>query len=84
MLVDVDHLLADPIFFPGRCSIGFHVLHSEYVIPFYFVGAIFLKRGLLKLIAIGLAFHMITDSIDCLWMYSKCEECSLGDIFLGI
>ena len=28
MVIDVDHLLADPIYDPGRCSIGFHPLHS--------------------------------------------------------
>ncbi len=28
MVVDVDHLLADPIYDPQRCSIGFHPLHT--------------------------------------------------------
>lgn len=28
MLVDLDHLLADPIYDPQRCSIGFHPLHT--------------------------------------------------------
>ena len=28
MLIDLDHLLADPIYDPGRCSIGFHPLHQ--------------------------------------------------------
>lgn len=28
MLVDLDHLLAEPIFQADRCSIGFHPLHS--------------------------------------------------------
>lgn len=28
MVVDVDHLLADPIYDPERCSIGFHPLHT--------------------------------------------------------
>ena len=28
MLIDLDHLLADPIFDPSRCSIGFHPLHT--------------------------------------------------------
>jgi len=27
MLVDIDHLLASPIYSPNRCSIGFHPLH---------------------------------------------------------
>ena len=28
MLVDLDHLLADPVFDPDRCGLGFHPLHS--------------------------------------------------------
>ena len=28
MVIDVDHLLADPIYDASRCSIGFHPLHS--------------------------------------------------------
>ena len=28
MLMDLDHLLADPVFDPNRCSIGFHPLHT--------------------------------------------------------
>lgn len=70
MLVDLDHLFANPIFEPGRCSIGFHYLHSEYVIPAYILGAIFIKNKNLRLICIGLVFHMFTDFIDCLWMGS--------------
>lgn len=77
MLVDVDHLFADPIFHPNRCSIGFHYLHSEYIIPFYFLGAAFIKHKVVRLIFIGLAFHMITDSIDCLWMFYECDSCDI-------
>ena len=36
MLVDIDHLLADPIYDPERCSIGFHPLHSLPAIVVYF------------------------------------------------
>ncbi len=27
-IIDLDHLLADPIYAPNRCSIGFHLLHT--------------------------------------------------------
>jgi len=37
MLVDLDHLLADPIYDPGRCSIGFHPLHTWPAISLYAV-----------------------------------------------
>jgi len=75
MLVDLDHLLAVPIFAPNRCSIGFHPLHSEVAIATYILGIIFTKNKILRLIFIGLLFHMITDFIDCLWMFSKCSGC---------
>lgn len=65
MLVDLDHLLADPIFDPSRCGIGFHVLHSYYAIAGYLAMS-FLPQ--LRIIAIGLLFHMFTDYLDCLWM----------------
>jgi hypothetical protein len=64
MLVDLDHLLADPIFDPIRCSIGFHPLHSYYAIAIYFIMAFFPK---VRIIAVGLLFHMLTDYLDCLW-----------------
>lgn len=65
MLVDLDHLLADPMFDPNRCSIGFHPLHSYYAIAIYFL-MLFSKQ--LRIIALGLLFHMLTDWQDCLWM----------------
>ena len=65
MLVDLDHLLADPIFDPSRCSIGFHVLHSYYAIAGYLAMSLLPQ---LRIVAIGLLFHMFTDYLDCLWM----------------
>ncbi len=65
MLVDLDHLLADPLFDPNRCSIGFHSLHSYYAIGVY-VLLLYPKKT--RVIAVGLLFHMLTDFQDCLWM----------------
>jgi len=65
MLVDVDHLLATPMFDPNRCSIGFHPLHSYIAISGYFILFFFKKT---RIIAIGLLLHMATDAIDCLWI----------------
>ncbi len=73
MLVDVDHLLATPVFQADRCSIGFHPLHSWYAIAAYFVLLFFPKPY--RLIAIGLLFHMLTDFIDCLLTFSRCPDC---------
>lgn len=67
MVVDADHLLATPIFDPGRCSIGFHPLHSYYAIVVYFALLFFPKT---RIIAVGLLFHMFTDWQDCYWPIS--------------
>lgn len=64
MLVDLDHLLATPVFDPGRCSIGFHPLHSYYAVGVYFVLVFFPKT---RIGAVGLLFHMFTDWQDCMW-----------------
>lgn len=63
MLVDIDHVFADPIFELGRNSIGYHPLHSYPMIFLYFLGSIFLK-GNYKIISVGLLFHMFTDFQD--------------------
>ena len=65
MLVDLDHLVANPIFDPHRCSIGFHILHSKIAILSYFF---LLFHPKTKIIGVGLLWHMITDYQDCLWM----------------
>ncbi len=67
MLVDLDHLLANPIFDSSRCSIGFHPLHSYYAIGGYFL-LLFIPNTKVKIVAVGLLFHMITDFQDCLWI----------------
>ena len=73
MLVDADHLFATPIFQANRCSFGFHFLHSYYAIAVYFILIFFRKP--LNIIGTGLIFHMLTDLIDCLFMFNNCKEC---------
>ena len=63
MLVDLDHLLADPIYDPTRCSIGFHPLHQWIPILFYVVASFIPKT---RYVGIGLVIHMALDAIDCL------------------
>ena len=65
MLVDLDHLLANPIFDPNRCSINFHYLHTYWAIGFYAILLFFPKT---RIVAIGMLFHMLTDFQDCLWI----------------
>ncbi|WP_292008728.1 DUF6122 family protein [Chryseobacterium sp.] len=62
MLVDLDHLLANPIFDPNRNSIGFHFLHSYYAIAVYFLLLFF--KGNIRIVGIGLLLHMLTDIQD--------------------
>lgn len=62
MLVDLDHLLANPIFDKNRCSINFHPLHSYIAISLYFIGIFFKKT---RIFCLALLFHMLTDYIDC-------------------
>ena len=65
MVVDLDHLLADPLFDPDRCSIGFHPLHSYPAIGVYLLMLLFPK---VRVVAVGLLFHMLTDALDCWWL----------------
>ncbi|WP_341216005.1 DUF6122 family protein [uncultured Wocania sp.] len=65
MLIDLDHLLANPVFDPNRCSIGFHPLHSYFAILFYLFLLIPKKS---RLVAFGLVIHIIADAVDCSFM----------------
>ncbi|MBW3629555.1 MAG: hypothetical protein KY464_09675 [Gemmatimonadetes bacterium] len=65
MVVDVDHLLASPIFDPNRCSIGFHPLHTAPAIAAY-AGLTLIPRT--RLVGLGLLIHMALDTVDCMWM----------------
>lgn len=65
LLIDLDHLLADPIFDPNRCSLGFHPLHTIWAAAIY-VLLLFWKP--LRLLGIGLILHLMADGIDCLMM----------------
>lgn len=72
MVVDIDHVVADPIYDPNRCSIGFHPFHKLYFILLYGV-LLFFKR--VRWIGVGLMVHMLLDSIDCyqnmgIWWHS--------------
>lgn len=62
MLVDIDHLFANPIYDPSRCSIGFHPLHQVWFIVLYIALCFFPKT---RLVGLGLSIHMALDAIDC-------------------
>ena len=65
MLVDLDHLLADPIYDPKRCGIDFHPLHTYPAIAVY---ALLLIPRRSRLLALGLVIHMALDALDCVLM----------------
>ncbi|MGA8855243.1 MAG: DUF6122 family protein, partial [Christiangramia sp.] len=50
-------------------------LHSELAITAYVLGMIFVKNKTIRIIFIGLFFHMFTDFVDCIWTYAKCAPC---------
>ena len=65
MLIDLDHLFANPIFDSNRCSINFHPLHSYYAIGLYILLLIPKKT---RLVGLGLVIHIIADTVDCSFM----------------
>ena len=76
MMVDLDHLLANPIYQEDRCSINFHPLHTYYAIAVYIIMIFFRKP--LNIIGIGLLLHMLTDFIDCIIQNYIFEKIQLG------
>lgn len=79
MLVDLDHLFADPVYDPERCSIGFHPLHTIpaiigyvvlYALPVVPIGKLKNPKttwvvDLFHLAGLGLLIHMALDGLDC-------------------
>ncbi len=79
LVVDADHLLADPIYDPDRCSIGFHPLHTTPLIAAYVLafalpllvardagtGKLRPAARVIHLLGLGLLIHMALDGLDC-------------------
>ncbi len=63
ILIDMDHLLATPIFDPDRCSIGFHPLHSYWAVGLYLLLLLYKKT---RLAGLALVIHIVADLADCL------------------
>ncbi|MEJ2040134.1 MAG: DUF6122 family protein [Desulfosarcinaceae bacterium] len=64
MAIDFDHLLADPVFDPSRCSIGFHPLHKVWAGGVYGAG-LAIPSWRWRAVAWGCLWHLCTDAIDC-------------------
>lgn len=65
MAIDLDHLLADPVFDPQRCSIGFHPLHRLPIAALY---PLLLLHPLTRWAGAGLCIHLALDALDCVLM----------------
>ncbi len=63
MAIDLDHLAAVPIYDPGRCSVGFHPLHSPMAVASYVALTLPART---RLIGLGLVIHIALDSLDCM------------------
>lgn len=65
ILIDLDHLLADPIFDPNRCSIGFHPLHTQWAAIAY-ASMLAIPSWQVRAFSLGCLWHLCTDALDCL------------------
>ena len=65
ILLDIDHLWANPIFDPNRCSINFHPLHTYWAIAGYFL-LLFFKNT--RVLGIAFLIHILADTMDCYLM----------------
>lgn len=65
LAIDVDHLLATPIYDPLRCGLGFHPLHTWPAVLAYAALCIHPRT---RLLGIGLLIHLGLDAGDCLQM----------------
>lgn len=61
-LIDADHLLADPIYDPARCSINFHPLHTWAAAAAYGVALLWARA---RWFAAGALTHLALDALDC-------------------
>ena len=65
--IDLDHLLADPIFDSTRCSIGFHPLHTALAAVNYAL-LVLVPRWWTRAFGLGALWHLAVDWGDCLTM----------------
>jgi hypothetical protein len=63
LLLDLDHVLATPMFDPNRCSINFHPLHTYWAMAIY---ACMLFPRATRIWAVGFLLHMALDYAECL------------------
>ncbi len=70
-MIDIDHLLATPLYDPLRCSIAFHPLHTRPAALVYAALCIYPRS---RLLGFGLLLHLVLDAGDCLQMPGGLEQ----------
>lgn len=68
IVIDVDHLMANPMFDANRCSINFHPLHSYWAISLYILLFCIKKT---RIFGLALLLHILADVVDCLFIRSE-------------
>ena len=65
LIIDIDHLIAHPVYDPCRCSIGFHPLHTLWAGAAY--GTLLaIPSWKWRAFAAGCLLHLGTDALDCI------------------
>lgn len=65
--IDLDHLLATPIFDPTRCSVGFHLLHG-WEAALAYIAMLLIPRWWARAFGLGALWHLAVDWGDCQMM----------------
>jgi hypothetical protein len=71
LVIDIDHLLAVPIYDPQRCSIGFHPFHTWQLLPVYVLLCLWPRT---RLLGYGVMLHLLLDAGDCALMPGGLEQ----------
>ncbi len=82
MVIDLDHLLANPLLQVNRCSICYHPLHSSYAIIVYL--ALLFFKGDSRILGVALLMHIATDFIDCIFIYNLYESYFIDEAVLTL
>ncbi|MCG8375309.1 MAG: DUF6122 family protein [Chlorobiales bacterium] len=65
MLMDLDHLLAEPVFDPDRCGLGLHPLHTIWA-GLAYLGLLAIPSWKWRAVGVGCLWHLGTDGLDCI------------------
>lgn len=70
IVIDIDHILASPMFDANRCSINFHPLHSYLAIGIYTILFVWKKT---RIIGLALLIHILADFMDCQLLFTNLD-----------